>query len=131
MGDDRVGRGATQVPHPDAVVRELVRVTRPGGALVVLDFDWDTLVIDHPDRELTRQIGRSTSDGIQHGQIGRQLPRLFRGTVDRAKGCSLRRISHATIESDEPMKYHVDGEPVSGGTRLQVRVHPAALYVAV
>jgi len=60
-----------------------------------------------------------------------QLPRLFRGTVDRATGCSLRRIIHATIESDQPMKYHVDGEPVSGGTRLQVRVHPAALRVAV
>ena len=60
-----------------------------------------------------------------------QLPRLFRGTVDRAKGCSIRRISDATIESDQPMVYHVDGEPVSGGTSLRVRVNPAALYVAV
>jgi YegS/Rv2252/BmrU family lipid kinase len=60
-----------------------------------------------------------------------QLPRLFQGTVDRAKGCSIRRIGRATIESDQPMVYHVDGEPVSGGTSLRVRVHPGALYVAV
>ena len=60
-----------------------------------------------------------------------QLPRLFRGTVDRAKRCSIRRITRATIESDRPMVYHVDGEPASGGTSLRVRVHPGALYVAV
>lgn len=60
-----------------------------------------------------------------------QLPRLFQGTVDRAKGCSIRRITRATIESDRPMIYHVDGEPASGGTSLHVRIHPGALYVAV
>ena len=60
-----------------------------------------------------------------------QLPRLFSGTVDRAKGCSIRRVTRAVIESDQPMVYHVDGEPVSGGTSLRVRVHPGALYVAV
>jgi diacylglycerol kinase (ATP) len=60
-----------------------------------------------------------------------QLPRLFRGTVDRAPGCSIRRITRATIESDQPMQYHIDGEPAHGGTSLRVRVHPGALYVAV
>jgi len=60
-----------------------------------------------------------------------QLPRLFQGTVDRATGCSIRRITCATIESDRPMLCHVDGEPVSGGTSLRVRVHPGALYVSV
>ena len=60
-----------------------------------------------------------------------QLPRLFRGTVDRARGCSIRRITRASIESDRAMQYHVDGEPALGGTTLRVRVHPAALYVAV
>jgi diacylglycerol kinase (ATP) len=59
------------------------------------------------------------------------LPKLFQGTVDRAPGCSIRRIARATIESDAPMLYHVDGEPVSGGTSLRVRVHPGALYVSV
>jgi diacylglycerol kinase (ATP) len=59
-----------------------------------------------------------------------QLPRLFRGTVDRAPGCTIRKISRVTIESDQPIVYHVDGEPVVGGTSLRIRVHPGALYVA-
>ena len=48
-----------------------------------------------------------------------QLPRLFQGTVDRAEGCSIRRITRATIESDRPMVYHVDGEPTQGGIEPQ------------
>jgi diacylglycerol kinase family enzyme len=57
--------------------------------------------------------------------------RLFAGTIDRMPGCTIRRIDRATIESDRPMVYHVDGEPIAGGTRLRVRVHPGALRVAV
>jgi diacylglycerol kinase (ATP) len=60
-----------------------------------------------------------------------QIPRLFNGTVARIRGCTIRRIREATIESDEPMAYHVDGEPVAGGTRLRARIHPGALMVAV
>ena len=36
-----------------------------------------------------------------------------------------------TIASTQPMRFHVDGEPIEGGTELQVRVHPAALRVVV
>ena len=60
-----------------------------------------------------------------------QLPRLFTGTADRIRGCTTQRIREVTIEADEPMTYHVDGEPVVGGTRLVARVHPGALRVAV
>jgi diacylglycerol kinase (ATP) len=59
------------------------------------------------------------------------VPRLFDGTVERIPGCSICHIKHATIESDQPLLFHVDGEPVKGGKRLQVRVHPAAVRVAV
>jgi diacylglycerol kinase family enzyme len=51
--------------------------------------------------------------------------------VERIPGCSICRIRQATIESDLPMLFHVDGEPVEGGSRLQVRVVPGALRVAV
>ena len=60
-----------------------------------------------------------------------QLPRLFNGTVGRMPGCSIRRIREVTIESDLPMAYHVDGEPVAGGTTLKARIHPGALMLAV
>ena len=60
-----------------------------------------------------------------------QLPRLFTGTVTRAPGCTLRRVREVTIESDVPMTYHVDGEPMRGGTTLRARIHPGALMIAV
>jgi ubiquinone/menaquinone biosynthesis C-methylase UbiE len=65
---------------PDAAraLTEMVRVTRPGGRIAVFDIDWDTLIIDHPDKETTRTIVLSYSDSIRNGWIGRQLPRLFK-----------------------------------------------------
>jgi YegS/Rv2252/BmrU family lipid kinase len=61
----------------------------------------------------------------------RSLPRLFNGTIERVPGCTIFRARQATIESDEPMTFHVDGEPVHGGTCLRLRVHPGALRIAV
>ena len=60
-----------------------------------------------------------------------QVPRLFDGTVERVPGCSICHIREATIECDSPMAFHLDGEPAQGGRQAQVRVHPAALRVAV
>jgi len=60
-----------------------------------------------------------------------QVPRLFNGTANRIRGCTIRRIRGVTIESDQPMAYHVDGEPIDGGMRLKARVHPGALMIAV
>jgi len=59
------------------------------------------------------------------------LPRLFNGTVERMRGCSVARIREATIQAEQPMIFHVDGEPVQGGTELRVRVHPGALRIVV
>jgi YegS/Rv2252/BmrU family lipid kinase len=61
----------------------------------------------------------------------REMPRLFDGTVHQARACQIRRIREVTIEAEQPMPYHVDGEPVAGGTRLTARVHPSALRIAV
>ena len=59
------------------------------------------------------------------------VPRLFDGTVERIPGCSICHIEGATIDSDRPLLFHVDGEPVQGGNRARIRIHPAALRVAV
>ena len=63
---------------PALAIGELARVLRPGGRAVVFDFDWDALVIDGAERELTRRIVRSYSDGVTNGWVGRALPRLLR-----------------------------------------------------
>jgi diacylglycerol kinase (ATP) len=61
-----------------------------------------------------------------------KTPHLFRGTLASVTGCSIRRIRHATIESAEPMIFHVDGEPVEEpSSRLTARVHPGALRICV
>jgi SAM-dependent methyltransferase len=44
------------VARPRAMLRELVRVTRPGGVVGLQDQDFGTQVLDHPDRALTRLI---------------------------------------------------------------------------
>jgi ubiquinone/menaquinone biosynthesis C-methylase UbiE len=63
---------------PSGALAEMARVTRPQGRIVVFDFDWDTLIIDHPDKPTTRAVVLTYSDSIQNGWIGRQLPRLMR-----------------------------------------------------
>jgi diacylglycerol kinase (ATP) len=60
-----------------------------------------------------------------------QTPRLFSGSMARVPGCSIRRVREATIECTDPMVFHVDGEPIQGGTTLAARVHPGALRICV
>jgi diacylglycerol kinase family enzyme len=56
---------------------------------------------------------------------------LFTGSIARQPGVSTRQIESTTIECETPMTFHIDGEPVQGGTRLVVRVLPGALRVCV
>jgi ubiquinone/menaquinone biosynthesis C-methylase UbiE len=39
-----------------AVVHEMARVVRSGGRVVLMDWDFETVAVDHPDRALTRRI---------------------------------------------------------------------------
>jgi ubiquinone/menaquinone biosynthesis C-methylase UbiE len=74
-------RAATVLLHVrDAgqVIREMIRVTRPGGRVAALEFDQDTTMLDHPDRHTTRIIVQTFADATANGWAGRQLPRLFR-----------------------------------------------------
>ena len=74
----RIERMLMHVPDERRSIAEAVRVTRRGGRVVAFDFDWDTLIVDSAHKDTTRAIARSFSDGIRHGWIGRQMPRLFR-----------------------------------------------------
>jgi len=75
----RAERVFMHVENPRQTLAEMIRVTRPGGRIVVLDPDFETLVIDAADRSLTRKILNFCCDRIvRNGWIGRQRPALFR-----------------------------------------------------
>lgn len=57
--------------------------------------------------------------------------RLFNGTIDRMKGYRSFQTSALTIERPEPGVIHVDGEPCMEQARLEIRVLPGTLRVAV
>jgi len=60
----------------------------------------------------------------------RSVAKLFNGQAARVPGYRRLPIHRATIEADEPITFHVDGEPVVGGTSLRARIHPGALWLA-
>ncbi len=62
----------------------MIRVTRPGGRVVVLDTDWGTTAVNGADRRLTRRVLDGVSEHITQPWMGRELPGLFHraGLID-------------------------------------------------
>jgi arsenite methyltransferase len=64
------------VSEPEVVLGDLWRVLRPGGKLVAMDWDFETVAVDHSDRELTRRILHWRCDHYGgNNWSGRQLSR--------------------------------------------------------
>jgi ubiquinone/menaquinone biosynthesis C-methylase UbiE len=65
--------------NPGKTLSEMVRVTKSGGWIVVLDSDWGTLSMDANEIETERRLVRFFSEHIvNNGYSGRQLYRLFK-----------------------------------------------------
>ncbi|MEJ2251362.1 MAG: methyltransferase domain-containing protein [Candidatus Lokiarchaeota archaeon] len=92
------GRLLLHVPDPQKVVSELKRVVKSGGKVVLMDWDFGTLAIDHSNRNITRKILNWRTDHKDgNNWSGRQLYRQLK--VDRFEDISIKPI--ISIANDE------------------------------
>ena len=61
----------------------------------------------------------------------RHAPKLFRGRLADVPGVTMTSATRVDITANEPLIYHVDGEPCAGGTTVSARIRPGALRVRV
>jgi ubiquinone/menaquinone biosynthesis C-methylase UbiE len=119
LGDATVDAAVAQtvlvhVPGAAAALAEMCRVVLPGGRVASIDQDGDALVIDHPDKELTRRLVTFSSDHrYADGWTGRRLPRMF-----RAAG-----LSDVTVT----MRCHLETEPGNFLHAMALRLADIAL----
>ena len=73
----RADRVFHHLVDPEKALAEMARVTRAGGRIAVSDTDYDSLVVEAVDRELTHRILQHHADRMECGRVGRKLPGLF------------------------------------------------------
>lgn len=74
----RMERVLLYVPDREKAVAEMMRVTKPGGRVVITDVDVDCTAIASKDRALTRKMTSLLADSFTHPTSGRELPALIR-----------------------------------------------------
>lgn len=65
------------LPDPGAALAEARRVLAPGGRIVLVGQDWDTIVIESGVPEVTRRIVHARADTIEHPRIARAYRNLL------------------------------------------------------
>ena len=80
----RAERVLQHCDNPEQVLSEMVRVVRPGGCVVVVDVDYDSMITSLTNHALARKLTQAKCDVVPNGWIGRQLPGLFQrfGLID-------------------------------------------------
>jgi SAM-dependent methyltransferase len=73
----RTERVLQHLPDPDRAVAEMARVLKSGGRLVMMEPDWDGLLIDGSDPLLSGSIWRHRYAGVRQPMIGRRLRGLL------------------------------------------------------
>ena len=71
----RCDRVLSHVADPAAVIREMARVTRPGGLVLASDLDGGTIFVGSSNRELASRMTLRLTDSMANGWSGRSLQR--------------------------------------------------------
>jgi ubiquinone/menaquinone biosynthesis C-methylase UbiE len=74
----RADRVLQHLADPRAAFEEMVRVTKPGGTVQIVDRDWGMVAVEADDQAVTRKILDHICTKIRNGWIGRRVPVLFR-----------------------------------------------------
>lgn len=62
---------------PRAALAEMLRVTRPGGWIVVLDTDYSSSTVDSDQTDLERRRALAAAQSVRSGYVARKLYRMF------------------------------------------------------
>jgi ubiquinone/menaquinone biosynthesis C-methylase UbiE len=73
----RADRVLQHLADPQAAFEEMVRVTKAGGTVQIVDRDWGMVAVDADDQAITRKILDHICTKIRNGWIGRRVPVLF------------------------------------------------------
>jgi len=75
----RIERTLQHMSDPGAALAEMGRATRSGGAVLAVEPDWGTFVVDSDFAAVSRRLAQFWCDSFRCGWIGRRLGRLMAG----------------------------------------------------
>lgn len=74
----RSSRVFIYLDDPRQALSELLRLTRPGGAVVLFEPELDSWALDGPEPAVVRKLVHFWADQLRNPWIGRRIPGLFR-----------------------------------------------------
>lgn len=112
---ERLFQVLPSVVEPEEVMAQLVRVTKPGGSIVLLDADWGSFSVDYSNAELERRLMAFFASNLRpNGYAGRQL---F-GWCQRAglQEISIENFAHIQTDYEQmPVGAWLQGEALTAG----------------
>jgi ubiquinone/menaquinone biosynthesis C-methylase UbiE len=74
----RADKTFQHLSNPKSALKELIRVTKPGGKIIIADPDHDSLIIDTPFTDINHRFTRFRSSKMTQGGIAHQLYGIFK-----------------------------------------------------